>query len=171
MIFAAVGTGIGGAVVINGELYHGVSSCSGELGHITVDQSNVRCWEGRTGTLNALASGTALAQQTGYEGEQLSEAWHNKEPAVVSIVEQAAHALGLGLSNAVYVLNPELVVIGGGVASLGEEYLKLVHSAAQSALFSEVSDACSFEFAKAGYEAGVLGAAQMIRQFVMRDSL
>ena len=73
MIFAAVGTGIGGAVVVNGELYHGASNCAGEFGHITIDQTGDKCWNDRTGTLNALASGTALHQKTGFQGTSWTE--------------------------------------------------------------------------------------------------
>jgi glucokinase len=166
MLFAAVGTGIGGALVLNGELIRGISGCAGELGHIAVDRAGKSSWDGRKGTLNALSSGTALELSTGLTGEALSEAWRQQKFSVVAAVEDAAESLGIGLANAVYVVNPEQVVIGGGIASLGDDYLALVRDAARGVLFKEASEVCEFSFARAGYEAGAIGSALMARQLV-----
>ncbi|HET8946026.1 MAG TPA: ROK family protein [Candidatus Polarisedimenticolia bacterium] len=162
-IFVFVGTGIGGAIAIDGALYRGPGGLAGEIGNTTVDHAGEVCWCGRRGCLNTLASGSAIAAALGNGGTALAERFLNGDPVTVRVVERAAHWLGVGLGNAINLLNPALVVLGGGVAELGPRYLATVRQAALRESFAEAAGACRFELARAGYEAGALGAGLMAR--------
>ncbi len=140
MVFVAAGTGVGGAIVLGGRLWRGAAGLAGEIGNTTVDfRAGPRDWAGRRGTLNAFAAGRAGVD------------W-----------AAAAETLGVGLGNVVNLLNPSLVVIGGGLASVGPALLDHVRAGLESVAFPEAVAACRVELARAGYEAGALGAALLV---------
>jgi glucokinase len=153
MLFVAVGTGIGGAIALGDRLWRGHTGVAGEIGNVTIDRHGPTCWCGRRGCLNTFASGTAIERQIG-EGTRLDRA-----------VDQAAEALGIGIANALNLLNPALVVLGGGVAELGQSWLNRVAEVARSEAFPEAGQ-CRFELARAGYDAGAVGAALLALEHV-----
>lgn len=143
MLFVSVGTGIGGALVLDDRVWRGHTGVAGEIGNMTIDRHGPLCWCGRRGCLNTAASGAAMERLDGSEDE---------------VLHQAATALGIGLANALNLLNPALVVLGGGVSRLGSRWLDAVASTARAEAFPEAG-ACRIEAARAGYEAGAVGAA------------
>jgi glucokinase len=147
MLFVAVGTGIGGAIVIDNRLWRGHTGIAGEIGNMTLDREGLVCWCGRRGCLNTLASGAAMEQRRGGAESLPEQALH-----------EAATALGIGLANALNLLNPALVVLGGGVARLGPRWLEAVAATARSEAFPAAGQ-CRIELARAGYDAGAIGAA------------
>jgi glucokinase len=147
MLFVAVGTGIGGAIVIDNRLWRGHTGIAGEIGNMTIDREGLVCWCGRRGCLNTLASGAAMEQRRGGAESLPEQALH-----------EAATALGIGLANALNLLNPALVVLGGGVARLGPRWLEAVAATARSEAFPAAGQ-CRIELARAGYDAGAIGAA------------
>jgi glucokinase len=151
MLFVAVGTGIGGAIALGNRLWRGHTGVAGEIGNVTIDRHGPRCWCGRRGCLNTFASGAAIEAQL---ESGISHA---------AVVQQAAEALGIGLANALNLLNPALVVLGGGVAQLGSPWLEVVTRTAREEAFPEAGR-CRFELARAGYEAGAVGAALLARE-------
>jgi glucokinase len=157
MLFVAVGTGIGGAITLGHQLWRGHTGVAGEIGNITIDRHGEHCWCGRRGCLNTFASGSAIEQRLG-EGGSLAWQPNPTDPEVVRVLEEAAAALGIGLANALNLLNPELVVLGGGVAQLGASWIAAVAKTARAEAFPEAGR-CRFEPAVAGYEAGAVGAA------------
>jgi glucokinase len=157
MLFVAVGTGIGGALAIHGRLWRGHTGVAGEIGNMTIDRHGPSCWCGRRGCLNVYASGAAIEAQLG-AGVSLAEHTRAGHPALGEVVRVAAELLGVGLANALNLLNPELVVLGGGVSELGGPWLARVAAAARQEAFPEAGQ-CRFELARAGYEAGAVGAA------------
>jgi glucokinase len=179
MVFMAIGTGIGGGLVIDGKLRLGPLGAAGELGHQTIDPTGPLCGCGNHGCLETLASGTALAA----EGIRLmlvgmAPALHDAvdgDPGKVTVeimgqvadqdepVRQAiTHAgfyLAIGVSNMVVAVHPELVVIGGGVANLGELLLRPMREdirARVGRLFPV--DGIAIETSQLGSKAGVMGA-------------
>lgn len=168
-LFVFVGTGIGGAIAIDGRLYRGPGGLAGEIGNTTIDHAGEPCWCGRRGCLNTLASGSAIAAALN-GGGPLAEGWKNGDPAALHAVERSAHWLGVGLGNAINLLNPTLVVLGGGVAELGPRYLEAVEKAALQEAFFEAASACRFELARAGYEAGAIGAGLTAWQLLRSGS-
>lgn len=131
VIAVSLGTGVGGGLVLNGHLYTGANGLAGEVGQMSVKWDGVPCLGGNRGCLEAYVSGTALIRRAelGLESDKHSRL-HDAHPITVeaigsadldgdglarAIVEQAAEILGTGVANLSALLNPELVVLGGGV--------------------------------------------------------
>jgi glucokinase len=141
MLFVAVGTGIGGAITLGDRVWRGHTGVAGEIGNTSIDRHGARCWCGRRGCLNTCASGAAIAERPG-----------------IAAARAAAESLGIGIANALNLLNPALVVLGGGVAQLGEPWLDVVATTARAEAFPEAGQ-CRIELSRAGYVAGAVGAA------------
>ncbi|THB68653.1 MAG: ROK family protein [Spirochaetaceae bacterium] len=159
-----VGTGIGGGIIINGQLYRGAGGAAGELGHIIVQHGGAASPAGIRGTLESLASKTAMAKDlamlaaAGHAPEInefiggdvskvkssiLLKAWQSGNPALEAVIHKAAEYLGVGMAACVHLFNPEVLVIGGGVTEkLGKPYIKLAVKAMRAhclpAMASEV---------------------------------
>lgn len=108
--FVTVSTGIGGALVLDGRLYRGVHAVAGELGETR--------WPG-AGTAEEQASGTALERLFGIKAEDLESRWRRSDPVAVEAFDHLVKSLGLILGNLCSVIDPGLIVVGGGVANLG----------------------------------------------------
>lgn len=165
MLLAAVGTGIGGAITLGGRLWRGRSGASGELGNMSVDRRGTTCWCGRRGCLNTVSSGVALERAWG-GAVPLREAWLAGDARAVEVVREGARALGHGLANAVQLLAPTLIALGGGVAEYGEPWRAEVEATVRAETFPEAMEHCRVELARAGYEAGALGAARLAAEAV-----
>jgi glucokinase len=151
MLMVAVGTGIGGAICLDGELFRGVSGVSGEIGNTTIDPSAEFCWCGRRGCLNVLASGSVIEELTPRLGRE-------------GAVTHAARALGVGIANAVQLLNPDLVVLGGGVLEIGDSFLAQVRETLAHEVFPEALAACRVERTVLGHAAAAIGAGRLAAQ-------
>jgi len=140
MVYVTVSTGIGGGLILDGKIYHGVSGAAGELGHMVIDPLGPLCSCGRRGCLEALASGTAMANRArelvaagcgqailhkaGGRAENIdaltvAAAAAGGDGEAIDILKDAGKALGMGLANLVNLLNPALVVLGGGAMNAG----------------------------------------------------
>jgi glucokinase len=183
---AMVGTGIGGALVCNGELYSGEHGGAGTFGHISIQAYGGRpCNCGGTGCVEVYASSRAVVQdlaaaagaveilrRTGKTPENLSI--HDvgaafKDPdsrdwsALHRVVEAAADALGAGLASAVNLLAPELVVVGGSIQLLGDAYLEMVRrSLVRRAMVPR--QAVRLVYSTLGENTALIGAAILARQ-------
>lgn len=127
-LYVAVGTGIGGAIVHQGKLWRGAHWSAGEFGHLTIEWRNGRvCPCGAKGHLEGYAAGIAMAK-TYYERANLPTS-HNLRPVVeranagealaCSVLREGAQALGVALNGLVNTFDPDIIVIGGGVAEIG----------------------------------------------------
>ena len=132
-IYMTVSTGIGGGIIINGQLYEGASFVAGEIGHISVVPDGDRCKCGKRGCLEAYASGTAIASAVRKKITSKSLVWkfatkgkrfdarcvgmaaREGDRLCIESYQKAGYYLGIGLANLLNVLNPEKIVIGGGV--------------------------------------------------------
>ena len=166
--FVTVSTGIGGGVIVNNRVWRGAHGQAGELGHVTVLPGGPVCGCGNRGCLEAVASGRALARDASYayarpvETPQLFELWRGGEAKAAALVAGAAEYLGVALADVQKLLDPEVIVIGGGVGvGGGEEYLNLVRRAYAEHLLvwrqAEIRPARLLE------RAGVIGAALVAR--------
>ena len=162
-VFVTVSTGIGAGVVLGGRLWRGRNGVAGELGHIRALPGGPVSGAGQSGALEAVASGTAIARDASYalnrevstaEAFALAEQGH---PVARRVVEQAMGYIGTALADLQKVLDPEVFVLGGGVANVGDYFFQGVQRAADEAAqgFAPVT----LRRAGLGTDAGVMGAA------------
>jgi glucokinase len=178
MVFIAIGTGIGGGIVVDGRLRLGPLGAAGELGHQTIVPDGPLCGCGNHGCLEALASGPAIASEgvrmllTGmaprlYEltGGRIEEvnpksmaaAAAAGDEAIQEAIVRAATYLGIGVANMVTALHPDLVVLGGGVAATGALLLDTVRTTVRSRARMFPVDDVSIKNSVLGDKAGLYG--------------
>ncbi|MCX4722388.1 ROK family protein [Streptomyces sp. NBC_01306] len=173
-LYVSVGTGIGGGLVTGGRLLRGAHSTAGEFGHIAVPEATgLGCNCGRTGHLEAVASGPAMTARfrelTGHDdgrGLRQVAALAGKDSGSAgdtarAVLAEGAGALGRALAGLVNTMDPERVVIGGGVASIGDAYWRPLTEAFVAELLPGPSGLCPVP-AKLGPRAAVVGAAALL---------
>lgn len=185
LILLTIGTGIGGGVILHGQVVHGINGVGGEIGHITMTpNSGSLCNCGKTGCLETYSSATALIRegrlaalngaspmlahildsQGEIQAKDVLDAAKAGDTAALVIVDQAAMHLGLALSHLGMVLNPARVVIGGGVAHAGEFLFTRIRDAFSRFIpFPYVVESTQIVPASLGNDAGVYGAGWLIR--------
>jgi len=180
LVLFTLGTGIGGGIIIDGKLYLGAVGGAGELGHMTIDADGPKCGCGNTGCLEMLASGTAIARDARERIKQggkssiadmvggeldkitaqtIGQAARSGDKLAQDVITRAAYYLGIGMVNVVNIFNPELVIIGGGMAELGEMIIGQGRKMVAERTFSINARAVSIVIAQLGNEAGIYGAA------------
>jgi glucokinase len=183
MIYLTVSTGIGGGVIIDGELCSGTDGCAGEVGHMTVEADGPQCHCGNFGCLEALASGWAVAKAAitrinngekssivelvdgrleNITAETVAAAARRGDQLAADIVAEAANYLGIGLANLVNIFNPELIVIGGGLSKMGNMLLKPARKVIKGRAFQLPAQTVSIVRARLGSNAGIVGAAAYV---------
>ena len=174
-----VGTGVGSGIVINGKMYTGFTGTAGEIGHITVACGGRGCGCGGNGCLEAYASRTAIEQKIkgaikkGHQSiiidyikndgvirsKHLKNALEQKDEVVVNCLTEAAEYLSSGLSSVINFLNPELIIMGGGLIDAIDEFFDLTKSKTIKKCLPTPSEKTLIEKAKLGDYSGVVGAA------------
>jgi glucokinase len=181
-LFVAVGTGVGSALYLGGELHRGARGYAGEIGHISIDGGAQarRCTCGRRGCLEAYASGPAIAADFALRAEQaglqhvdplssLKEiaAWLEQDDLrgelARAAVSAGAEALGRGLSIAANLFDPERIILGGGVANLGAVWLDGVRRAF-GGLALHSYDEQAIQISRLGGDAALVGAVILAQQ-------
>ena len=157
-LLAAVGTGVGGGIVIDGKLYRGRLGGAGEIGQVNLEPHQGRpCSDRLTGCLEVYAATSVMVQRSGYASVQALAAAYGAG-ASIPAVEEAADWLGRGLATIAHVLAPEAVLIGGSAMLLGTRYLASVQeSFRQHTLPSH--RAIPLFFTQLGADSGLIGAA------------
>lgn len=185
MVYITVSTGIGGGLIFGGRLYRGFTDGAGEIGHMTVFPDGPLCGCGNRGCLEALASGTAIARDakdlaTCGRGEQIllaaggdpagitavtvAAAAADGDAAAKSIIAKAARYLGIGIANIINLLNPSLVVLGGGVMEIGEPVWRHLRLEVQARALESAGKSTRLAKAELGSHAGVMGAIALALQ-------
>jgi glucokinase len=181
-----VGTGLGGGLILNGELYGGFNHTAGEIGHMVLDVNGPKCGCGNKGCFEALASRTAIFQQikagikdgqktilTEMLGDDLGDlrsgdlrkAIRRGDKFVDKVVETAAEYIGIGVANLVNLFSPEVVVLGGGVIeALADEMMGVIVETAQDYAMPGTMKGVEIIASKLGDSAGITGAAVLARR-------
>ena len=179
-LMLTIGTGIGGALVLGGELYRGSAGAAGELGHMVVALDGPACQGGcpNRGCLEVMASGTAIGREGAVAAEAapdsaLGQALGNGQPATgalvtalarsgdavaAEVVELVGRRLGAGIASLVNVFNPEVVVLGGGAMGAGELLLRPARAVVGQRALRPSRDGVRIVPARFGDEAGLVGA-------------
>ncbi len=182
-VVLTVGTGIGGGLILRGELYRGALGAGAELGHMVIDMDGPRCQGNcpNRGCVEALASGTALTREaTRIAGEQpqsglgrvlargeallgplITELAHDGDSAAIEALELIGSRLGVAIASYVNIFNPDVVVIGGGVLAGGELLLGPARAVVAERALRPSRDHVRIVAAHFGTEAGMVGAAAL----------
>jgi glucokinase len=176
-----LGTGVGGGIVVDGKLVHGASDAAGEIGHITIEVNGRRCGCGNDGCLEAYASGPAIARRAmealeagavsgilalaggdpaRITAQTVFEAAAGGDPLADELVRDTARYLGVGVANMLNIMNPEVVVICGGVTSAGDHLFVPLRREVMRRAFKPAVDVCRIVPGSLGVRAGVIGAAK-----------
>jgi glucokinase len=182
-VVLTIGTGIGGGLIVRGELYRGATGAGAELGHIVIDMNGPRCQGNcpNRGCVEALASGTALAREAlriaherpgsglhraleeGRElaGPLVTELAHDGDAAAIEALSLIGRHLGVAIASLVNIFNPEVVVVGGGVIAAGELLLAPARAVVAARALPPSRDQVRIVAARFGVEAGMIGAAAL----------
>ena len=182
------GTGVGGGLVVNGQVFRGANGTAGEVGHIIVQQGGALCGCGQRGCLEAYASRSAIARDLvmlaaigqaptvraaagtrlkAVKSGVIARAVAAKEPAVRAVVERSARFLGIGVANCVNLFSPDLVVLGGGlVEKLGGRYVAQVERAMHEHALQASAAGVRVVAAELGDAAAIHGAAGGLREML-----
>lgn len=179
MVLVTLGTGVGGGIIVNGNILTGATGAGGEIGHIHIeDDETEECGCKNRGCLEQYASATGIVRLAGrrlaqddrqsllregtLSAKRVFDAVKAGDKAAIEVAEQFGDYLGKGLAAVAAVVNPEVFVIGGGVSKAGEILLSFVEPCFQRYVFKPCSRA-KFVLAKLGNDAGIYGAAGVIQ--------
>jgi len=181
MVYLSLGTGIGGGIIIGGRLYHGATGAAAEPGHMIIDPHGPPCLCGRQGCLEAFASGggierlaaarvgagAASSLQTLAQGGKgvampdICEAARAGDALARELMEDASSYLGWGIVNLAHLLNPELIVFGGGLLGVRDLLIDPAIAVARERMFRQHQQDLRFATAALEEDAGALGAAAL----------
>jgi len=178
IICLTLGTGVGGGIILDGKLWRGVDGAAAEIGHMCVDPfGGVACTCGSRGCLEVFASATAIVRMTreassGYPdsilqgnedltAEMIFEAGQEGDELALEIFRRMGVYLGIGLANLINILNPEMIVLGGGVVNGWDLFEKPMHQQVEERAFPLLAARVKIVRAKCGDDAGLLGAARL----------
>lgn len=188
LVYLTLSTGVGGGMVIDGRVYRGAAGNGGEPGHISIDRNGRPCRGcGRRGCLEAYVSGTsiaerarealaggtasslvALAEVTAADVDRAAAAG---DPVAVAVWEQTTQALACGVTSIVNLVEPELVVLGGGVTRSGERLLAPVREAVRRQAMGPAAQAVRIVRAALGDRVGVVGAAAVAFERLVTEGI
>jgi glucokinase len=186
VFYATLGTGIGTGIIFDQHIYHGRTGSAGEGGHVSIDYNGPRCGCGKRGCIEALCSGPAIAlrasarlAQTGAQSqmrelavgelnaltaENVAEAFHSGDALAREVLEATADLLTIWLGNMIDVLEPDVVVFGGGIARLMSEFFIRMRSELPKWSINSRCTEIPLVLAKYGSDAGIAGAAALCRR-------
>lgn len=165
-ICVTLGTGVGGGLIIYGGPFRGKDGTAGEVGHICVEPEGVPCGCGGRGCVEQYASATAIVRMARESGLVVDSALGVYELAIggneiaAGVFHKMGSYLGIGFASLVNVLNPEMIVIGGGVAAAWECFIDVVRKEVDGRSFREPAERVKIVRAELGDDAGILGAAR-----------
>ncbi|MCL2086624.1 MAG: ROK family glucokinase [Oscillospiraceae bacterium] len=177
-----LGTGVGGGIIINGKIHNGFGFCGGELGHMVLEKDGVPCNCGRKGCIEVYCSATALKRMTAdalkdnpqsrikdfsiqeISGKTAFEAMKIGDETATRVVKRYLDYLGCAVTNIVNLLQPELILIGGGICKEGDFIIKpLTEYVMREAFYIDRENGAFTKIAaaKLGNDAGIIGASKI----------
>ena len=159
-----LGTGVGGGVLLRGELFTGHNGAAAEPGLIGVQPDGPACNSGNRGSLEQFASITGLRRLCDRDPRELSAEADAGDPAALEVWSRYGERLGCGVASLVYVFTPQLVLLGGGLAGAARHFLPAVRREVESRVQAVSREGLRIEAACLGNGAGRLGAARLALQ-------
>ena len=176
LVLLTIGTGIGTGIILNGQIWQGACGFAGELGHVTVNPTGDRCRCGNRGCLETEVSSQKIVnfyRQLGkleedIDAEGIACRAANGDEAALQTYAHVGSYLGIGLSILINLLNPEKILLGGGVMESGEYLLPVAMEEAKNRSFTASYECCQIEQTKLGNKAGFIGAALWARDHLTK---
>jgi len=182
IFYATIGTGIGTGIIVNGQLYEGRTGAAGEGGHLSIDYQGPLCSCGKRGCIEALASGPAIARRARAKLENhrdskllelaegkmndltcgmVGEAYGAGDTVAIETVQETVHLLSFWLGNIIDLLEPEVIVVGGGVSSMLKRLLADISAHLPEYCVNKRSHEIPLVLARYGEDAGIAGGAAL----------
>lgn len=186
MLYITVSTGVGGGLILDGELWHGAYGSAGEFGHMTVDFEGPLCDCGNRGCIEAIAAGpdiaawvvrqiaagrsSSLGGQTDLSGRDVVEAAQRGDILATDALVRAGRAVGFGVINVAHLVNLNVVVVGGGIANAGKLLFDPLRATVRQHLLTSTAPNLRLEPWSLGENVGLLGAAAAARSRLVGGS-
>jgi len=178
MVYVSVGTGIGGGLILNGNLYRGSGGFAGEIGHIYAGSEGL-CACGKYGCLEATNSGLGIENQArdgllsprhnglesddwSVESQKIEGGAKSGDVASLELIKEIGKNIGVGLGSVVNVMNPDTLVIGGGLSELGEDLLNPIIASLRATAFHQMETDLRIRVSSLGDDGGMLGAGLLL---------
>ncbi|MCW6037211.1 ROK family protein [Spirulina subsalsa FACHB-351] len=163
-ILLTLGTGVGGAIILDGQLFTGYDGAAGELGLMTINPEGPPCNSGNRGSLEQHLSIGAIRRATGKDPAELGELANKGDRQALEFWQDYGRILGIGLSNLLYILTPEAAVIGGGVSASAEFFFPSALAEIEQRVLATSRTRFHLLLAALGNNAGAIGAARLAWQ-------
>lgn len=180
LVLITLGTGLGSGIVNDGKVFYGTTSSAGEIGHMNMYREGRPCRCGSSGCLGRYVSAIGMVKtltdkleegrssiilqwvgddRTAITAHMISEAYDLGDSLAIEVMHETGKLLGFGLSNVINLLNPEVIIVGGGMSAAGDRLLNSVRDTVGNHALKLSSHACKIVQAKLGGQAGMIGAA------------
>ncbi|UKS25469.1 ROK family protein [Paenibacillus sp. HWE-109] len=180
VMLITLGTGLGSGIIQDGRMVYGTTASAGEIGHMNMYREGRPCRCGSSGCLGRYASAVGMvrtfteqlnegnrsmiqdwtgADQTQITAEMISQAYDQGDALAIKVMHETGEILGYGLANVVNLLNPQMIIVGGGMSAAGDRLLDTVRKTVDSHALKLSSSSCQILQAELGVRAGMLGAA------------
>jgi glucokinase len=164
LILLTLGTGVGGGIILNGQLFTGPTGSAGELGLVTVNLNGHTCNSGNSGSLEQHASAQAIRRRTGLEPDVLAAQARAGDSTAQQFWQTYGRELAAGLASSIYVLTPEAVILGGGICAGAELFLPAMQIELERRVVAYSRENLQILVAELGNRAGMIGAARLAWQ-------
>jgi glucokinase len=185
VFYASIGTGIGTAIVVNQELYHGGTGAGGEGGHMIIDfQADVNCNCGKPGCIESFAAGPAIARRarvkvagnvkkgralldlangdlSALTSEAVGRGWRAGDPIATSVLVETADVLAVWFGNSIDLLDPQVIVVGGGLGELMSNFFDEIRKQLPKYSINPKAGSIPFKLARYGADSGIAGGAAL----------
>ncbi len=168
-ILLTLGTGVGGAIIIDQKLFTGHYGAAGELGFVTLNSDGPPCNSGNQGSLEQYVSATAIRRRTGKEPSELGKLARSGDEKALKFWQEYGKDLGVGLASLIYVLTPQAIAIGGGVSASAEFFFPATLAEIERRVLKSSRIDLQLLKAELGNQAGMVGAAKLALQMLQKN--
>ncbi|WP_100010060.1 ROK family transcriptional regulator [Lentibacillus sediminis] len=170
MMAVNLGSGVGAGIVVDGKLYHGATDLGGEVGHMTIDMNGERCECGNQGCLESFASAPSIVKRANklipdksiLSSQEVFDLAVQNDQKCINLLQETGVILGVGLTNVVHIINPELIILGGGVSKSEKFILNPIQKTINERGLTEKAKKTNVVISKLGDDATVLGAVALV---------
>lgn len=177
MILLTLGTGVGGGIVLNNQIWQGADGMAGEIGHMTLIPDGRLCGCGNTGCLEMYASARGIVQSyreavnssgiamvTELSSEQIYQAARNGDTVALKVMKDMGRMLGIGIASLINIFNPQMIVLGGGVKEAWQLFINATQEEVMRRAFKVPAERTKIVPSLLGDDAGMVGAAAIAMQ-------